>query len=464
MIELLPDILTTFARAGGGGSGGGGSGGGGSGGSGGSGGEIIAMIGYFPSYYTGKLVKKFLPRKAELVVSFTSATIMSSVLLWLAYVAHGGFLFMLLVVLGIWSGWYAAFFGTWEKIKKRAAKTKRAVDIAAQTDSAWQSDQLLAYARQIFTQYQQNWSDFDVTSMQSYLTRHQLMLSALMLRALREMGRVNTVANTYIVDIALVDMHDSTDDSQDWFRVAIEASANDTLRDTRSGQVLFTDKSTFTEYWTFVRYSDTWLLDRIDQATADLSMRSQSIESFAREHNFYFMLDMGWLFLPNSGVLFRGGRFGKSDINNYTVGLIGEQLVQLYTYTPTPNYNILVGQINLPKSHEGILIRRKTSLFSSWSPPKPPREYQKHSLEWPDFNKRYEVSATNADRLATFELLNPGFMAYLYDTDPGVSIEVADNVVYLYKFAGQQAEKSISSKDYDVLMTILVKAHKELQL
>ena len=455
MIELLPDILTVFARGGGGGSGGS---------SGGGGGEIIAMIGYFPSYYTGKFVKKLLPRKAELVVSFISATLMSSVLLWLAYVAHGGFWFMFLVVLGIWSGWYAAFFDTWDKIKKRAAKTKRAVDEAALSDTAWQPDQLLAHARQVFAQYQQDWSDFNVQSMQGYVTRSQLMLSALMLRALREMGRVITVANLYVADIALVDMHDSADDSQDWFRVAIEASANDTLRDTRSGQVLFTDKNSFTEYWTFVRHDDTWLLDRIDQATADLSMRNQSIESFAHEHNFYYMLDMGWLFLPNKGVLFGGGRFGKSDINNYTVGLIGEQLVQLYTYTPTVNYNILVGQINLPKSYEGILVRRKPRLFSTWTPPKSPRDYQKHSLEWPDFNKRYEVSATNADRLATFELLNPGFMAYLYDTDPGVSIEVADNVVYLYKFIGQDTNKLSGSQDYDTLMIILTKAHKELQL
>lgn len=455
MIELLPDILTVFARGGGGGSGGS---------SGGGGGEVIAMIGYFPSYYTGKLVKKLLPRKAELIVSFTSATLMSGLLLWLAYVIDGGFFFMFLIVLGIWLGWYAAFYGTWEKIKNRAARTKGAVDKAALSDSVWQSDQLLVHARQVFMQYQQNWSDFDITSMQSYMTRRQLLLSGLMLRSLREMGRVNTVANPFIANIAIVNIHDSSDDSEDWFQVAIEASANDTLRDARSGQVLFTDKSTFIEYWTFVRQNNTWLLDRIDQATADLSMRNQSIESFAGEHNFYYMLDMGWLFLPNSGVLFQNGRFGKSDINNYTVGLIGEQLVQLYTYTPATNYNILVGQINLPKSYEGILVRRKPRFLSTWTPPKPPREYQKHSLEWPDFNKRYEVSATNADRLAAFELLNPGFMAYLYDTDPGVSIEVADNIVYLYKYIGQQADKLVGSKDYDTLMTILTKAHKELQL
>lgn len=455
MFDFTSEILSFFARAGGGGS---------SGGSSGGGGELIAMLGYFPSYYLGKLVKKLLPRGAELVVSCTSAIIMSCVLLGFAVVLHGGWLFMILIIIGIWSGWYAAFFGTWEKLKQRAQKTKKLVEIAESQDSAWQHDQLLEYAKATFNSYQQDWSSFNVAAMQRYTSRQQLLHSALMLRTLREMGRSNTMANIYIKEAMIVGMHDSTNNAEDWFQVAFEAQANDTLRDTRTDSVLFSDKGTFTEYWTFVRRDSTWLLDRIDQATANISSQNKQIETFAHSHSFHYSLDMGWLFLPNHGVLFRGGRFGKSDINNHVVGMYGEHLMQLYTYTPMDGYNILVGQINLPKSYGGILIRRKTGLFSQWKPPKPPKEYQQHTLEWPDFHTRYEVSATDADRLATFELLNPGFMAYLYDTDPGVSIEVADNVVYLYKFIGSAKTKDMPPNEYEVLFTILDKAHKELKL
>lgn len=454
MIELLPEFLTTFARAGGGGSSG----------SSGGGGEVIAMLGYFPSYYTGKLVKKLLPRKAELVVSFASATLMSCLLLGLAYQLHGGMLFMILVVIGIWTGWYAAFFGTWEKIKQRATRTKRQVDQAASLDAAWDAEQLLTLAKAAFVSYQRDWSNFDITAMQSYMSRRQLMLSGLILRALREMNRSNIMSEVAIENAAIVAMNDSVDNTQDWFQVAIEAKARDELRDTRTNEVLFTDTSTFTEYWTFVRQNDTWLLDRIDQATADLSVHNRSIESFATSANMLYMLDMGWLNLPNSGVLFSGGAFGKSDINNYVIGMRGSHLMQLYTYAPVADRNILVGQINLPKSYGGILIRRKTSFWATWTPPKPSRGYEKHSLEWPDFNKRYQVSATHADRLATFELLNPGFMAYLYDTDPGVSIEVADNVVYLYKYIGSPAATADGTQPYSTMFAILEKAHKELQL
>lgn len=452
MIELLPELLSTFARAGGGGSS-----------SGGGGGELFAMLGYVPSYYTGKLVKKLLPRTAELIVSSISAALMSCVLLWLAYLLHGGLLFMILVIIGIWTGWYAAFFGTWEKIKARARKTRKEVDQAAALDPAWNGDQLIAYTKETFLAYQRDWSNFDTDSMQRYMTHRQFMTSALMLRVLREMHRNNPMAEVVISDAVIVAANDSVANAEDWFQVAIEAKAHDTLRDTESGVSLFVDKSTFTEYWTFIRRDETWLLDRIDQATAELSQRNRSIKNFATLHDFYYALDMGWLFLPNKGVLFSGGRFGKSDINNYVVGLYGEHIMQLYTYTPVEKYDILVGQINLPKSYNGILVRRKPSFFAAWNPPKPPREYRSHKLEWQDFNKRYDVSATDIDRLATFELLNPGFMAYLYDTDPGISIEVADNVVYLYKYIGSQGNTD-NSTDYTVLFEILSRAYKELKL
>nr|MBP7775385.1 DUF3137 domain-containing protein [Candidatus Saccharimonas sp.] len=88
-----------------------------------------------------------------------------------------------------------------------------------------------------------------------------------------------------------------------------------------------------------------------------------------------------------------------------------------------------------------------------------PKGYTKYEFEWPDFNKRYDVYATDADRLATFELLNPGFMAYLYDTDGNICIEVTDNIIYLYK-----NQKAATSADYQLMVTLMQKAYKELQL
>ena len=49
-------------------------------------------------------------------------------------------------------------------------------------------------------------------------------------------------------------------------------------------------------------------------------------------------------------------------------------------------------------------------------------------------------------------------MAYLYDTDEHVSIEVVDTIIYLYKTGSDQ------TIDYQTVLTILQKAYKELQL
>jgi hypothetical protein len=176
----------------------------------------------------------------------------------------------------------------------------------------------------------------------------------------------------------------------------------------------------------------------------------------------FYSLDMGWLFMPKNGLLFRNGKFGKSDINNHVIGLYNNSLTQLYTYSDNvsndPNI-YAVAQINLPKSYGGILVRPKGNIFQRGIFDGVPNNYTKYTFEWPDFNDRYEVFATDADRLASFELINPGFMAYLYDNDPKAVLEVADNTVYIYKKV-----QYASPQDYEIFMTILMKSFKELQL
>lgn len=237
--------------------------------------------------------------------------------------------------------------------------------------------------------------------------------------------------------------------------VLFRASAKDTLIDTPTGSTLYKDSSTFTEYWRLIKNDTGWLVDGIDQSTADVSAQRADMVKFATDNKLFYCLDMGWLFLPSRGKLFGKGKFGVSDINNYVVGKWGSYLVQFYTYKAygSSSKPIVISQLAVPKSYGGILIQPK-KLFGNSAPD----GYTKYEFEWPDFNKRYDVYATDADRLATFELLNPGFMAYLYDTDEHVSIEVVDTIIYLYKTGSDQ------TIDYQTVLTILQKAYKELQL
>ena len=428
------------------------------------------MIGYFPSYYLGKLIKKVLPRTAELIVSAIFAVIFSIILIIANFLIDfhtNTLVFSVLIVIGIWSGWGAAFFGLWDKLKKKSIKAKENIDQAAQIDTIWNDTQMLSFANQIFLQYQYDWSTFNVQNMQTYMTLRYANHSKLLLDTLKELGRSNIMANVTIKNSLIIDMHDNPDDRLDTFTVAIEASALDQLVDTNVGNVLFSDEKPFTEYWKFVRKDSSWLLDNITQETQNHLLVNTFLQEFARENNMYYSLDMGWLFLPTRGLLVSSSKMGVSDINNHVVGTYNGHLVQLYTYKPNTksnnSYNWLILQITLPKSYGGIIVQRDKKFFSSVNTyQKPTKEYKKYEFEWPDFNKRYDVHATNADRLAAFELINPGFMAYLYDNDPNTGIEVVDNTLYLYRYLDNNS--TISRPEYQTMLTIALKAFKELKL
>lgn len=447
-------LLDLFARSGGGGSGGG---------SGGAGLGLFAL-GYYPSLYIGKFIKKHCSRMLEVVLGAVYATIVTIILLVLGLLSLRAGLHAIAIVIGVWCGWGSAFFGVWERIWKRAQKTEQDIAVASQTDQIWNKANMLEYAKNVFMQYQSDWSTFNINNMQKYLTSSYAQHNLLLLRVLRELGRTNRMSNIVITNALIMDMHDDIDNSRDSYTVAFEASAQDELIENATGKVLFKDKTTYIEQWTFVRNGNGWLLGRIDQETANIFSQQESLQQFAHTNSMFYSLDMGWLFLPRRGVLFRTGKFGTSDINNHVVGTYNNHLVQLYTYDTSPASRgkvkpYIVAQVHLPKQYGGIVVQPDKGFFQRAIGGGAPNGYTKYEFEWTDFNKRYDVFATDADRLATFELLNPGFMAYLYDNDPQITIEVTDNIVYLYKSADV-----VTEQHYTQMLNILLKAFKELKL
>jgi hypothetical protein len=176
----------------------------------------------------------------------------------------------------------------------------------------------------------------------------------------------------------------------------------------------------------------------------------------------YYSADWGWLLLPRRGKLFGAAKFGTSDINNHVIGLYNNNLlIELYTYVPTPKTNdsnytqYLIAQVALPKRYGSIIVEAKSSGLGSLFHTTP-RGYNKISMEWPDFNKRYTVYATDVEQVTAFELLHPVYMEKLFALPFKVSIEVADNVVYLYT--------KDKKADYPTMYAILKDAFKEMKL
>lgn len=444
-LSLLQNFIQNpvLARGGGGGSGGGG---------GGSGGGGLALIGYVPAHFS----TSYLNRRYSRTVAFWGGSLVALLVTSACTFADIGF--GIVVGLGAGIGVYSGLHNFVARMLSKVKQSKQVVKYAEAQDPVWQEAAVLQRIRAVFLQFQQDWSRFDLASMQRYTAPAFYEHQRLLLTAMYQMGRKNAVGNPQLTRTVIVEAIDAPNNDNDNFTAVIEASANDILIDTSSSTQLFADSSKFTEFWHFDRQGDEWVLDKITQATEDAFALNTPLENFARSHDMHFSLDMGWLLLPARGLLFGKGKFGKSDINNHVIGEWNGLLVQLYTYAPTPQQGsaeaFLVGQINLPKSYGGIIIKRrnKWELFG-----RAPRGYQPISFEWPDFNKRYQVYATDMDKVTSFELLNPKFMADLYDRNLSTNIEVVDNIVYFY------SKETQTLRLYGDMLDVLNRAYEELK-
>lgn len=326
-------------------------------------------------------------------------------------------------------------------------KSKQAIARGGIDDAKLDSNQKLA--KHTFIQFQHDWSAFNLESMRTYMTDYYYRHNQLMMGALKLAARQNQVDQ---IQVTRVDILNLTDNS---FTAALSISAFDITNDTRTNKSLFAQSVSTKQYYKFQKQGDTWLLDGVDTETADPSQRVSDMQKLADAGGYFYSLDWGWLLLPTSGQLFKGGKFGASDINNHVIGVIGKTIFQLYTYTPYANSKVryLVAQTAVPKEYGNIYVRPNKLIDIA------PNGLTKVSTEWGDFNKKYDVFASDMERVTSFELLNPSFMEKLEGLPFHMSIEVADNTVYLYS-----SDSKLGVDDYQAMLNILKDAFKEMRM
>lgn len=453
LLYSLLQPLEWFARGGGGGSGGGGGGSGGGSGSGGGGVELL--LGYIPMHFLGSFIRRITSKSSGLTIAGTIVGwIIASVyaVLWMQWWPIMGVFIGIAGLVGMPAGLY-----NWFSKIKQSPLIKGKLQKAAESDSAWDEAKLLDYAQATFLKYQQDWSAFNIGSMQKYMTPEYYKHAVLLMRTLQLMKRKDIMEDVTIINAAIIDMSDEADNNLDYYTVGITASAHDTLVEALDDSVLFKDNSTFTEYWTFRRSGSDWLLDTIRQSTANPYSTNNELRALAMQYGYYYSEDMGWLFIPKRGQLFGGAKFGTSDINNHIVGLYKDELlVQVYSYTKDPQNNtktFVIAQVNVPRDYGTIVVRRNKMLQL------PIGGLKRVETEWTQFNKKYEVFASGEEQATSFELLNPTYMEQLEALPFEVNIEVVDNVVYLYT-----DERGSTAETYKVMLDLLQKAFKEMRL
>lgn len=437
-------------------------GGGGSGGGGGVGGGLIflSFVGYIPMHLMGAWIRKAKKNEAEWIVGQIIAWIIcivftAGLLLLGIYV---GILVAALMAFGAPLGMGAGLY-KWFAVLKQSTATKKQLLSAEQNDQFWNEETILANTKAIFLKYQKDWTNYNTESMKTYMTQDYHYHASLMIYALQLAGRCDQVNDLTILNSVIISMYDSPDNNQDTVVVGFTAQADDRLIDTKKNEVIFFDGDPFTEYWRFVRNGNSWLLYGIQPGTANKWRNNPGLEQFAASQRFYYSLDWGWLLLPERGQLFDGGAFGFSDINNHIIGMHNNILIQMYTYIPTPKKitnSFLIAQAYVPKNYGDIVVRRKKSLHLFGI-----KGLNKISMEWTQFNDKYEVFASDVEQVTSFELLDPVFMEQLEALPFEVNIEVVDNVVYLY--APEDAKKNTPDR-YVAMLGILQKAFQAMRL
>lgn len=454
MVQTIFVALELFARAGGGGSGGS-SGGGGDGD--GDGIVFLALVGYVPTHGLGAFLRRKLPSESG------AASLLAHVITWplaiiwaiACFAMFGSGFFGSIVALGAIVGAPAGLFNWFSEVLKQSAEVKQRLKRAAANDPMWDEAQLVDFAKQTFMRYQYDWSRQDTESMKQYMTEDYHYHASLFIYTLQLMQRTNTVEDIVIDEAVVVQVHDDQNDANDRVTIGITARAKDTLINTAANTAIFTDSNSFTEYWTFARSGSTWLLADIGQATADMAAYNNELAAFAAQNNYCYSVDMGWLFIPERGQLFGQAKFGVSDINNHAVGLYKESLlVQLYTYAAFNGARPrVIARVNVPKTYGNIIVHRKRSSSINT------RGLERIETEWIQFNQQYEVYASNAEQATSFELLNPTYMEQLAALPFAVTIEVVDNVIYLYT-----DERGTDVATYGIMLDLVHKAFKELRL
>lgn len=368
---------------------------------------------------------------------------------------------------------------SWWKRKKRIKKAKASLRHAQSKDPSWSDEVIRHRASEVFFAFQNDWSQFNTENMKTYLTPRYHYHMSLVMAALWQMHRRNEMLGVTLESVTLFDVHDNADNELDRFTVEVKASAMDNLVDTKTGKLLHGASPAFEELWHFEREGHTWMLDGITQINRDnLVVRYDPVvdkkyADFAKHNDFFYNADFGWLLMPLHGMLFSAASYGRSDINHHVIGLYHKIVVQFFEYVPLINSKATLGDhfrhlyrrrntltkytiahTALPKDYGNILVERRRPLaFFAFSPQ---GNMRRIALEWPRFNKLFDVYTTDADRVASLELLHPAFMEQLAHLKFRVNIEVVGTDLYLYSTDGKA--------NYQEMLGLLKKAFKEMKL
>jgi predicted lipid-binding transport protein (Tim44 family) len=182
--------------------------------------------------------------------------------------------------------------------EKRGGSVAAHLDALAGVEPWWSSEELRRRVRDVFFAVQRSWIERDPEVGAPFMSEALLARQRLRIEGLVRQHRVHMLENPLIEDLDFVDVRESPAPS---VVARLELSMVETIRDSDTGALVAgrpQEKLARTEYWTFARERDAWVLSDVEQEDeggrhlaaplvseryAELSPESVLRERYARE-------------------------------------------------------------------------------------------------------------------------------------------------------------------------------------
>lgn len=167
------------------------------------------------------------------------------------------------------------------RLKKKAAECKNLLSQVQSRESGWDIQTIEGIATRLFHKIQDAWCDQDTATLVELTkgsARSQLVSE---LEKLTKQGHKNRMDDLAIAEISLLNIQNFLNDEEDNFTVSITASARDYTVDSKGAVVSANTrkkgrfrtpesvpKEQFSEFWTFEREGEDWVLLELAQGHA----------------------------------------------------------------------------------------------------------------------------------------------------------------------------------------------------
>jgi hypothetical protein len=168
------------------------------------------------------------------------------------------------------------------QVRSKSIACKELLARLEKLDPSWDLDSIRHRVEEVFFKVQQAWMERNQDLAKDYMSSALYQKHKLQTDQLIAQNRKNVLENINLIEVRVVDVEDFLDNKKDLFWTHIEGSMIDYTIDDRTDRVLFGNRSkaeTFTELWKFVRVTNTWVLDEIDQKVSIFDLRRFAAKS-----------------------------------------------------------------------------------------------------------------------------------------------------------------------------------------